>query len=669
MSSLPYRQIHLDFHTSPAIPDVGADFDPESFVATLRAARVGSVTVFAKCHHGYSYYPTAVGTPHPHLRRRDLLGEMLAACHAAGIRAPIYTTVTWDELAWATHPEWRQLAPGGQVAGVVDSPLKPGWKNLCMNTGYADYVVAQVEELLDRYPVDGLFVDIVRYIGAPCVCATCLDQMRAQGVDPDDPAQLERFALAAERGFMDRLTGVVRARQSGAGLFYNSRLRLAADPRLGNRPEIDNFTHLEIESLPGGFWGYDHFPLYVRHFQTYDRDLLAMVGRFHTSWGDFGGLRNRAALEFECFQALAHGAGCSIGDQLHPRGRLDPAVYARIGEVYAEVERREPWCRDTEPLPEIGVLLTSGGPGQPADLMSASDVGVLHALEQLKHQFQLIDADGDLSPYAVVVLPDAAVLDAALAARLRDYVAAGGSLLISGESGLDRASGTFYLADLMGVEYLGAAPYAPDYLVPDPSWDALPGEVAPVCELRGVRLAARDGATVLARAGAPYFNRDWRHFCSHLYTPLDRVTDDAMVVQHGRAITIARPLFREYAETARVAHRQVIGACLRRLLPAPRVGAHNLPSTAIVTVRRQGADLIAHLLHYVPQRRGRQLDSVEDVLPLHEVALSIRTERRPQAVRLVPEGQTVEASWSDGYARFVVPHVAGYQIVQLVEAA
>ena len=136
-----------------------------------------------------------------------------------------------------------------------------------------------------------------------------------------------------------------------------------------------------------------------------------------------------------------------------------------------------------------------------------------------------------------------------------------------------------------------------------------------------------------------------------------------------RAITIARPLFREYAETARVAHRQVIGACLRRLLPAPRVGAHNLPSTAIVTVRRQGADMIAHLLHYVPQRRGRQLDSVEDVLPLHEVALSIRTERRPQAVRLVPEGQTVEASWSDGYARFVVPHVAGYQIVQLVEAA
>ena len=32
---LPFRQIHLDFHTSEAIPDVGADFDPDEFAATL----------------------------------------------------------------------------------------------------------------------------------------------------------------------------------------------------------------------------------------------------------------------------------------------------------------------------------------------------------------------------------------------------------------------------------------------------------------------------------------------------------------------------------------------------------------------------------------------------------------------------------------------------------
>ena len=40
----PFRQVHLDFHTSPAIPEVGADFDAEAFADRLVAARVNSVT-------------------------------------------------------------------------------------------------------------------------------------------------------------------------------------------------------------------------------------------------------------------------------------------------------------------------------------------------------------------------------------------------------------------------------------------------------------------------------------------------------------------------------------------------------------------------------------------------------------------------------------------------
>ena len=38
MSPLRFRQVHLDFHTSPAIPEIGVDFDPDEFVATLKAA-------------------------------------------------------------------------------------------------------------------------------------------------------------------------------------------------------------------------------------------------------------------------------------------------------------------------------------------------------------------------------------------------------------------------------------------------------------------------------------------------------------------------------------------------------------------------------------------------------------------------------------------------------
>ena len=667
MVSLPFRQVHLDFHTSPHIPEVGADFDPGEFVRTLQIGHVNSVTVFAKCHHGYSYYPTKVGTPHPHLKR-DLLGEMIEAGHKAGIRVPVYTTVVWDELAWATHPEWRQLTPDGHITGPSDSPLKPGWKNLCMNTDYADYVIAQIEEILDLYDGDGLFIDIVRYGPVPCVCATCLRQMLEQGVDPEDAVQLRRFALQAERRFLARTTQAIRAKKPELGIFYNSRLRMLWDPEIGNRPEKDDFTHWEIESLPGsGFWGYDHFPMYVRYFQTLDHQLLAMTGRFHTSWGDFGGLRNRAALELECFQALAHGAMCSIGDQLHPRGRLEPAVYQRIGEVYAEVERREPWCVNTQPLPEIGVITANVGGAEAS--IDESDRGALHVLEQLKHQFQFIDAGCDLAPYSVVILPDAVPMDATLAEKLRAYLTRGGRLLVTGRSGLNETTGDFALAAEMGVHYAGPAAFAPDYLVLKPE---LTDGIEPMhhaCELPGERVTVEPGAQVLAYAGAPYFNRTWQHFCSHQYTPLDRPTDEPVIVQNGNVITIARPLFREYAKSARRVHKQVLANCLRRLLPQPRVGDHNLPSTAIVTVRQQGDDLVVHLLHYVHQRRGQILDVIEDVLPLYDVTIAIRAAQRPSAARLAPEGEPLEWAWADGYVRFTIPRINGYQIVQLAGAA
>ena len=53
--SLKFRQIHLDFHTSPEIPEVGVDFNKAQWQKTLLDSAVDSITCFATCHHGYAY--------------------------------------------------------------------------------------------------------------------------------------------------------------------------------------------------------------------------------------------------------------------------------------------------------------------------------------------------------------------------------------------------------------------------------------------------------------------------------------------------------------------------------------------------------------------------------------------------------------------------------------
>lgn len=189
MKSLPFRQVHLDFHTSPLIEDVASEFNAEEFVRTLKSAWVNSITCFAKCHHGMSYYPTKVGVIHPHLKF-DLLGEMIDACHRNNIRIPIYYSVCWNNHIGTAHPEWLQCDQRGRLARP--SPYEPGWYTLCLNTPYVDYVAAQVKEILETYEVDGLFFDTVRQIRPGCLCPSCRKGMEELGLDISSSSDLRK---------------------------------------------------------------------------------------------------------------------------------------------------------------------------------------------------------------------------------------------------------------------------------------------------------------------------------------------------------------------------------------------------------------------------------------------------------------------------------------------
>jgi hypothetical protein len=137
------RQIHLDFHTSEHIPGVGSRFLKRQFQEALRVGHVNWINIFAKCHHGWSYYPIRAGHVHPTLEI-DLLGAQIAACHEIGVRCPIYFTVGWSVHDAETHPEWCVRNADGTIAVTnweldagPDDPRPYGsWKYLCPSGGY-----------------------------------------------------------------------------------------------------------------------------------------------------------------------------------------------------------------------------------------------------------------------------------------------------------------------------------------------------------------------------------------------------------------------------------------------------------------------------------------------------------------------------------------------------
>jgi hypothetical protein len=265
------------------------------------------------------------------------------------------------------------------------------------------------------------------------------------------------------------------------------------------------------------------------------------------------------------------------------------------------------------------------------------------------------------------VLPDKVFLSAALAGKLRAYLAAGGRVIASFRSGLT-PDGERFALDEFGVELVGQSPFVPDYVVPR---EALAADLPPteyVMYESGLEVRALAGTQVLADTFGPYFARTWDRFCSHRQTPPDLASGSHHPAvcrsAAGHVVYFANPVFAGYRQHAALWYKRMFLAALRQLLPDPLLTA-SAPSTAQVSLMRQTDPdrTIVHILHYIPERRGLEFDTVEDVIPLHDVTVRFRAPTVPRRVYLAPSGEALGFDCRDGYVQVTVREVRGHQMV------
>ncbi|MEG1192637.1 MAG: beta-galactosidase [Clostridia bacterium] len=652
-TALSPRQVHLDFHTSEHIPDVGKDFDASLFAKTVKEAWITSMTVFARCHHGWLYYPSKAFPEriHPQLKRPNLLLEQVRALHAEGICAPVYITVQYDYQSALAHPEWLIRKPNGAQEG--GSFTDPGFcQALCVNTGYFDYLAAQTMEICELlgHELDGLFFDIVAV--RPCWCATCSAQMKARGIDATDEGAVRAFAKQSLDLFKARLTALIRTRSDNCTIFYNS-------GHIGpvTKASMDAYTHFELESLPSGIWGYLHFPITARYARTLGKDCAGMTGKFHTEWGDFHSLKNQAALEFECFRILSYGFACSIGDQLTPNGRINPATYRLIGRVYRQIAAREAWARPSVPIVEAALVTSERWDSE--QQLPDSIMGATQLLEELALQFDVIDVQMDFARYPLLILADETTADEALQEKLDAYVRQGGRILACGSAAAN-AQGAYPAC--FGAKHPGKAPLYPDFLIAEGALSSgLDEGNEYVVYLRGEQLVP-DGAQVLMCAHAPYFLRKGDWFCSHRYTPSAGKDAYPAVLQNGNVVLFSHPLFSQYRKNAPLWCKQLILNALNRLLPN-RIVRHDGPSTLSVSVlhQAQAHRYCVHLLSYIPVRKCADIDIIEERTKQRDVSLTLCLPHAPTSARLVPDGLPLPLV--NGVV--TIPEIDGYAILEL----
>lgn len=653
MIQLSPRQVHLDFHTSENIPDVASHFNAEEFARTAREASVSSMTVFARCHHGWLYYDSQKfpALVHPHLQNKNLLTEQVRALHAQGLRAPVYITVQWDYHTATTRPEWLIRKKDGAHEGGPFT--EPGfYQSLCVNTGYWDFLAEHTREVCELLggELDGIFFDIVGI--RPCWCAACRKEMKQIGVDAANDAEVLAFAKYVLNRFKRDMTGLVRQFSKDCTIFYNA-------GHIGpcTNDSADCYTHFELESLPSGGWGYLHFPVTARYARKLGQDSMGMTGKFHTSWGDFHSLKNLAALEFEVFRMLSFGFACSIGDQLEPNGRLNPATYRLIGKVYAQIAQREEWARPSAALTEVGVL-TSESPLL-EHRMPDSILGAVQMLEELSVQFDILDETMALDGYRLIIVPDDFIATEQWQRKLDAYAQAGGRVIACYKGGLN-ANGLYPAC--YQAQYVRDRQAFPDFLIAD---GVLANGLEPQNEYvlyqQGAEILPTGAETVLL-ARAPYFKREGDRFCSHQYTPSAKGDSYPAAIRSDNVLLFAHPMFSQYRKNAPFQVKQIIKNALDLLLPE-RLMQHDGPSTVTVQLLGQPdkGRVCAHILSYIPVRKSAEIDIIEERTVVNNLTIRLNLPQAVTKARLVPED--IELKVTDGC--ITIPRVNGYAIVEL----
>jgi hypothetical protein len=135
------------------------------------------------------------------------------------------------------------------------------------------------------------------------------------------------------------------------------------------------------------------------------------------------------------------------------------------------------------------------------------------------------------------------------------------------------------------------------------------------------------------------------------------------MVESASGIYLAWNVFDDYAAKGSLILKEAVLYALNRLLPGKTLQT-TLPAQGVVTLQEQKEEnrLVNHLLYASPVRRGDGVEVIEDIVPLYNVQVSVRTASPVKNVYLAPQKTPLSFSYEDGVLHYTVPVLECHQM-------
>ena len=647
---------HFDFHSHKSVR-IGHNSDYAGVAKALKEAGVEEIITFAKCHNGFSYYPTKVSTPHP-LMKEDVFGGTVKACRAADISPLAYISFGIDGEACRKHPDWSQVFATGPM-------VSPDWFIcVCPFTAYTDeLMLPQIDEIIKTYRPDGFFFDTMSALGT-CYCECCKrDFKAAHGLEipreEKDPNWGVYGAFRHKRGMalLERVGKFIQQRLPGARVGFN---QIGSAPYPEKMPAsitrltLDPPTH-GPQSRSMGFCAV--------YGQYADRPADVMPTIFNQGWGDWS-IATAQRLEKTAAAAWARNVRLYVGDRMHPEGRLDGTATLALRQMKDIRRRMAAEFPSDAALTDDEVLILHSRSTVYGEDMRHFAIDPRARLAPLQGAHRLLgDAGSTLGICAeaflsarlrgmnLVVLPEIPTLDADTEAVLRLYVENGGRILVVGRVPLVGGKPMNWL----GVARSDAPWQDHIYL---PAWPSM-SHTLPVLVRGPFHRVTLAGAEAIVPAIQPYdlaagVRMGWG-ICPPASEPSGNPALTRCRYGRGEVWYLEAPIFSDYATGGNWQQVEWLAGLMEQVLPAPRACLCGSPGNVELICRRAQDTTWAVLVNHGGEEffGARNWPRVLEAQPPYDVVLKLRDARRP--VRVTCNGVDVRFQVRDGVV--IVPVV------------
>ena len=627
-------------------------FDAQAYAECMKTAGVDKAYVACSNCLGLCLYPSRFGIRHEITQKRDVFGETVAALRQRGIGVVGYINSWGTEVAKA-HPEWEVRTPKGWAMG---DKTRLGY--CCPNSPYADLFYSRVNEVVSGYDIDGLWVDMVGFYAPVCGCKYCREKYKAQTglelpavVDWEDESFV-RYIKFKKDSLAEYVRGIVAAaRRAKPDISISIQCATWANPMFSG---LSNDFFSQMDYVSGDFYSdrnkTDVVCRLLRNLSE-QQPFEYMISRapdlsYHTA------IKDKSEILLQAYTSFLCGGSFLFIDAIDPDGRMNGEFYRMMREVKTQLE---PFFKtidyDAKILRDVAVYINFDSYASRAvngkEISElCKDTVIPERLNRINAAFMRAHIDYDiltpknldeLSGYKVIVVPDLYRMSPEECAKLRDYVAGGGRLYISGEASALSVDATnknkFMLEDVMGVTHKEFVDRKPVYMAPtsegqhlfgcfNADYPAMVKTAVPVVEV------CSDSAQVLATITYPLTDaRDRERYSSALSNPPVERTQHPALVYHpygkGSCLYSAAPLEQSLA----VCDYDVFANMIKSLLD--EVGG--------ITLACDESEYLEHVVRHNPERKHYTVSllnyqTVKKIVPLHDISFALRLDVQPKNV-------------------------------------